>query len=296
MEKLFEFIKQNAVLCSIDFAVIAACLIAIVITLRKILKKDTSSLGIGSAIHIGTRQYQQDSYFIPDSVPLQVLKRKGCLCVLCDGMGGLDGGEDASRLCTESLSYAYYYKNETTNIYDFFEGEINGLDEKVSRLEDRSGNKIRAGTTIVCALIKDNRLYWASAGDSRIYLVRGDNIMQLTRDHNYALSLARDVRNGLITEEEAEADPEKDSLISYVGMNGLEILDINAKGLSLQKGDTVLLSSDGLFRTLSEDEIAFIIKENQNDMELAAHILIAKAFDKNKPYQDNMSAVLMAYK
>ncbi|MDD5018481.1 MAG: protein phosphatase 2C domain-containing protein [Eubacteriales bacterium] len=301
MKNIIEFVKQNlAVSVAAGVIVIAAIVIAVVLV-RKTHRKNSGdgkrrlAVNIGASIHIGTRPYQQDAYFVPNDVSAHHIMQKGYLCVLCDGMGGLSGGEKASRLCVDNFARDYYGKSNGRPVLDFFKDEICLLDEKVCELKDDFGKRMRAGTTLVCAVIKDSKLYWASAGDSRIYIIRGDEIALLTRDHNYSLELAQEMKDGLISKEEAMAHPERDSLISFVGMDGMRIIDVNEEAINLQNGDAVLLCSDGLYRTMSTEEIVSVISGNRNNAELAAHILVAAAFDKNIQYQDNMSAVLMAY-
>lgn len=247
---------------------------------------------IGASKNIGARDYQQDSYAIPETYSRDEYKSKGHLCVLCDGMGGLSGGDIASSVCSEKL-IADYYAAYQDNIGEFFRNKIEELDEIVYTLKDKNGNALRAGTTLVSCLIKNNKLYWASVGDSRIYLFRDKEIVQMTRDHNYALELASRVENGQMSVDEAMNHPDREGLISFVGRGKISILDLESEGIELQNGDIALMCSDGLYGSLSLREISDIVHEHSSRMSLAAHVLVTTAFDKNYVYQDNLSVVLM---
>lgn len=72
-----------------------------------------------------------------------------------------------------------------------------------------------SGTTLVAVIAENNRLYWASVGDSRIYILRGRDMIQVTRDHNYMLRLQQMVDNGQMTLQEAQAKKQKEALISF---------------------------------------------------------------------------------
>ena len=255
-----------------------------------------SDVRIGAAMHIGARQYQQAALYVPKERQDDELKAKGYLCVLCDGMGGMQGGELASSLCVSKLASDFYDKDEESSEQDFLRNEIIALDEAVGSLRGADGNPLHAGTTLSCAVIKDGLLHWASVGDSHIYIIRGTEMVQVTRDHNYYLELTQSVMDGCLSQAEADQHPQRECLISFVGMGGIKLMDINPRPFVLREGDIVVLCSDGLYRTLSDNEILSYVKSYGDDIELLAHTLIADALDKHAAYQDNMSVGIMGYK
>ena len=259
-------------------------------------KFDLSDVRAGAAIHIGARQCQQDALYVPKERQDNELRAKGYLCVLCDGMGGMQGGEIASSLCVSKLASDFYSVDEELPVNDFLRNEMIALDEAVADLRGADGKPLHAGTTLSCAVIKDGLLHWASVGDSRIYIIRGVEMVQATRDHNYYLELNQCVRDGRLSQAEADQHPQRECLISFVGMGGIKLMDINRRPFVLREGDIVVLCSDGLYRTLSDNEIFSYVKSDGDDAELLAHILITAAFDKHAAYQDNMSVVILGYK
>jgi protein phosphatase len=246
-----------------------------------------------SDMHVGTRKYQQDSLFVTGTVsaePGGVLKAFG---VLCDGMGGMENGEKASSLAVQRLAEDLDALESDEGAGVFFQDEIMMLDSLVAG--ECAGERGAAGTTLTAALIYGENLHWASVGDSRIYIVRGDDIVQVNRDHNYMMVLMDQVRSGRITLAEANENPKKGALISFVGAGCVRYMDINSIPFKLLHGDIVLLCSDGLIKSLTNGEIKDIILDNYGDMNTAAHELTIQAFDKGEGSKDNTSVVLMQY-
>lgn len=244
---------------------------------------------------IGNRANQQDFYMIPgSSISSNMLRSKGCLAIVCDGMGGMQGGEKASRCCAEYL-FSKYYSGQYDSARDFYAEEIPLADRAVASLKNESGSALGGGTTLVSVLVLNSRIYFASVGDSRIYLFRSGQLTQLTRDHNYFLMLSQRVKNGEITMEEAMADRQKDALISYVGMGtGPDIIDIESNGIPVQTNDILLLCSDGLTKAMSDDEIAQIIAQNKNIPAAIPQALTSAAFSKHWIKHDNITVAIVS--
>lgn len=243
---------------------------------------------------IGNRANQQDFYMIPDSsISSSVLKSKGCLAIVCDGMGGMQGGEKASRCCAEQL-FSKYYSGQYSSAQEFYSKEIPQADIAVASLKNDSGSKLAGGTTLVSVLVLNSRIYFASVGDSRIYLYRSGRLTRLTRDHNYFLVLSQRVQEGEISIEEAMADRQKDALISYVGMGtGPDIIDIEADGIPVQMNDILLLCSDGLTKAMAEDEIEQQITANVDTPAAIPQALTSAAILKHWIKHDNITAAIV---
>lgn len=255
----------------------------------KILPKRESCIAVGMDSIIGTRSNQEDTIF-------GFAQGKEAVAVVCDGMGGLSSGELASKAAAESLVDAWFECRESEDIPDFLAREAVRADEKVFLQENEKGERLRAGTTMVAAVIQENRLYWLSVGDSKIYIIRGEEILSVCREHNYRLTMDQMLELGELTPEEYAAEEYRaGALISYIGMGNVSLMDINRQPFLLQDGDIVLLSSDGLYRSLSEQEILSLVRENEKDMQSAAKVLTAAALGKKKAGQDNTSVVLLSY-
>jgi len=251
---------------------------------EEIFPKDSA---MACETHIGTREYQQDAVYLSE------VKENYLYGILCDGMGGMADGERVSSDVVSLLANKLENVFEDISIPDLLEREIHYVNEQI--LCENEKENMNAGSTLVVVVIRKNRLFWASVGDSRIYLVRGNEIAQMTRDHNYALKLREQVKKGLITQAEAEKDPQKEALISYMGADLLELIDVSRGPFLLDQGDYVLLCSDGLTKSLTDVEILEIITEYGKNAKEAAHMLINMAFDKGNDSKDNTSVILIRY-
>ena len=251
-------------------------------------------LFIGSSSVIGRRKYQQDSILTDTNENYD--ERSKAIAILCDGMGGLVGGEKASSLCASIVHSAYHAENRNPSVPDFFKSVIPRADDGVKYMKDENGTPITgAGTTFISVVVEDNNLYWASVGDSRIYVVRGDEILCVTQDHNYLMLLNEKVENGEMTQEEANSHPKREALVSYMGMGGVPYISMNSKPLPLINGDTIILCSDGLYRSVSEAEMKDTVLRNGADSQYAAEFLTGIALGKGKKNQDNTSVIVIRF-
>lgn len=240
---------------------------------------------------IGTRKNQQDCIKVRE-------QNNALLAVLCDGMGGLSDGASASIAAVNKIMDDFE-RLSPANGTAFLIREAALADEIVYDLRDAEGVRLNCGTTLAAVLLQEHRLHYVSVGDSRIYLMRGKEFVQVTEDHNYRLTLTRSLQKGLITEEIfREEESFAEALISYVGMGGLKVIDCsNEKPVQLLPGDKLLLCSDGLYKCLSTEEIAEeLYRCNGENIGQAAERLVqqatVKAVYQNRP-QDNTSAIVL---
>ena len=140
---------------------------------------------------------------------------------------------------------------------------------------------------------KDGLVYWASVGDSRIYRIKNRRLEQLTRDHNYLMRLMERAKLGEISESAALNDPNREALISYIGMGNVELLDICASGQDLGRDDVILMCSDGLYKSLSKNEILNIILRGSKNKEAATDALTSAALAKKWMRHDNISVAVI---
>lgn len=148
---------------------------------------------------------------------------------------------------------------------------------------------------MVAVIAEDDQLYWASVGDSRIYILRGNEMKQVTRDHNYLLRLQELVASGQMTLEQAQAQKQKEALISFLGIGNVSLMDINDQPFQLQIGDIVLLCSDGISKTLSDDRIKAMMQSSASSIEEKARTLVMAAVRENTHSQDNTSVAILQY-
>ncbi|MBQ9872503.1 MAG: serine/threonine-protein phosphatase [Eubacterium sp.] len=257
---------------------------------------DHPSIKVGVSSVIGTRKYQQDTVFANVDNDVAV-------GIVCDGMGGLEGGEVASQKATMTFAedfYAWMNSNEfhEDGVLRFMKDEAVRMDKVITGLKNASGEFLDAGTTVVAAVVFGNRMYWLSVGDSRIYLLRDGKIQKLTRDHNVRLLIDEERKRGIISQDEYERKARNaEGLISYLGIGEVELIDTNEGGVPivLEENDIIILCSDGVYKRLTDEAVGEIVWCEEPDMERAAKHLTDVVMQYTKNSQDNTSIVLMQY-
>jgi serine/threonine protein phosphatase PrpC len=198
------------------------------------------------------RENNEDSllYWEPDTD--QEFRRKGRLAIVADGMGGYEGGQEASRIAVESVRHLYdrdFAGDPQTALLNAFLA----AHATIQRYAFEHPEFYGMGTTCTALAIVDRKLYFAHVGDSRLYLVRGESISKLTRDHSY---VGRLVENGIVRSEDAESHPQRHILTAALG-SGHEILpQLSEQPLSLEENDVLLLCTDGLWGVVGDQDLA----------------------------------------
>ena len=176
------------------------------------------------------------------------------MCVLCDGMGGLKKGELASA--TVIRAFIEWFEQQlpwkiSGGIWDGLSADWERLVKACNFriLEYGRQEGITLGTTVSAILLMEGHYLIAHVGDSRVYKIAG-TVEQLTEDHSF---VAREIKRGNMTEEEAENHPQRNVLIQCVGASGIVTPDI-LHGRT-EKGDVYMLCSDGFRHKLSTEEI-----------------------------------------
>lgn len=259
------------------------------------LDDDISSIEVGMSSVIGRRKEQQDTAKADNEYTL--LEEEKFIAILCDGMGGLAGGKLASELCATHMQKRFHSSECEENVYQFYRNTVAQCDAMVFDLTDENGAPLRAGSTLASVIIKDECLHWASVGDSHIYLLHGNQMHCLTKDHNYLMLLNERVKKGEITQQEAEQDRQKEALVSYVGMGGIKYMDVNTEPYHLAVNDYVILCSDGLYRTVCEDDIKNIVHciGAMGTADDVAKALTDHAMAAGKAHQDNTTVIVIRY-
>lgn len=260
---------------------------------KKSQTKSTLSVVTSGLSVIGSRPTQQDYILLPnEDISPNVLEKQGHMVVLCDGMGGLDGGETASRICADMMIKAYY-QNEVDDPCDFYRRILQQADSEVANLTDDAGEPLNCGTTVTSAILRDHRLYWASVGDSRVYLFRKGKLSRLSNDHSYNLMLLEQFAAGEISEIDMLFNKRRNALISYIGIGGLGLMDVSREEEILGKGDMTLLCSDGLYHALRDDEIEAALNVYKERWDELPALLTKMAGEREWILHDNISVVIM---
>ena len=129
-------------------------------------------------------------------------------------------------------------------------------------------------------------------GDSRLYLWRKPYLIALTEDHDYALQLDREVRAGRISQDQADRDPERGALISFVGQGPMALVDGSRRPLRLRSGDRLLACSDGLYKGLEPAAIGQILDQSLSAQE-AADNAVQRVLERRLTGQDNVTVLVI---
>ena len=207
----------------------------------------------------------------------------GRLLIVADGMGGHRGGATASRLAAETVK-TYYLGSGFDDIAAALREALTQANTKIFNEAQTNADLRGMGTTTSALVVRGTQAWFAHVGDSRIYLVRGDEIRQLTEDHSLVATM---VREGLLTAKEAEHHPRRNVLQRSMGVS--EQVDIDVVGpFDVQELDTFVLCSDGLHGPVAPNEIKDLVLMRRIDE--AADSLIERALERGAP--DNVTVIV----
>jgi protein phosphatase len=202
--------------------------------------------------------------------------------ILCDGMGGAQGGATASRLAAESaLAVLTGADPGSEALLEAVQSANRTVYSEAQRRRDLEG----MGTTLVALSFHEGTASVAHVGDSRCYVLREGNLQRLTRDHSF---VEEQMRIGRMTREQARRSPMQNVITRAIGTRAEVLPEVSE--LPLQSGDIFLLASDGLTRELEDAAIQKVLRE-QTDLSIACTRLIQLA---NKAGgRDNISCILV---
>ena len=246
----------------------------------------------GNASDIGQRQQQQDAFALSDFADADFVSHGGYLAVLADGIGGLRYGAEAAEIAASKFVEHYLAKPRQQSVDAALDAAIDTANQAVLASAHWHNALQNMGTTLVAALVYQDRLYWRAVGDSHLYLCRDERLSQLNADHIFARQLQIQVNAGLITQEQADQHPDRQALECFIGLQQLGEVERNNQPLSLQADDRLLLCSDGVDGVLSADEIIACLA--QPPMQ-AAQDLCDSVLSKQRSGQDNLTAVVLGY-
>lgn len=227
------------------------------------------------------REENQDAFKYFESV-------NGAVFVLCDGMGGLPGGKKAAKQAIKSIENFIsedWFDDEKKLIKEAFDFANKQIREKLGQAEIN----IFPGTTVVLVLIRDNKIFYAHAGDSRIYYQTGKKMFQLTEDHSLVMKMLKEKQ---ISREEAENHIQKNVIYNALGINEEVHVDICSKPIFPADNDFILLCSDGLTGELNDKTILSVLK-NDKDIKKKGNLLIKKALENGG--FDNVTVQLIQF-
>lgn len=228
------------------------------------------------------RQRNEDGCALCVPEDKELARERGILCAVADGMGGVSGGDFASRLGLQTLVEEYYARNEAT-VPARLQEAVSQANRCIFQEAENHPEFYGMGTTMCALLVHGDHGYIAHVGDSRLYLYR-DALYQVTEDHSL---VAEQVRNGYISEDEARTHSLKNLITRAVGTKDAVKADLYA--VKLKVGDTIMMCSDGLSNLVDDQSISGIL--TGGNLQGAARVLVGRALEAGAP--DNVTVVLL---
>ena len=182
----------------------------------------------------------------------------GHLAVVCDGMGGHEGGREASHMAVAKIAEGIRDAPTVTPPAEVLRASIQAAARDVHELGRQIPLEARPGTTCVAVLVYDGKAQIAHVGDSRLYLVRGGKLYRLTRDHSMVQQM---LDAGALSEVQALAHPDANRITRALGMFPTVEVEIRPAPLALAAGDVLILCSDGLSDMLDEPDLLSAVRE-----------------------------------
>jgi protein phosphatase len=221
------------------------------------------------------REHNEDNFIVADltkesrglmeSDRKQDVGARGTLLGVCDGMGGAAAGEVASQLAVDIIYQRMAIGEPPKDRDDLAARLVHAIESAGLRIFseaklDRSRRGM--GTTSTIAALMDDHLFLGQVGDSRAYILRGDRLVQVTRDQSLVNQL---IEAGQLTEEEAETFEHNNIILQALGT--ADTVQVDLTYVHLRKGDTLMLCSDGLSGMVRNDEIREVLRSTDDPLE-----------------------------
>ena len=224
-----------------------------------------------------------------DSFEMHKLDKNTMLCAVCDGMGGAKSGNIASSLAVDVFVQEVVRSWSPNMDWDKVDLMLKSavkltnftVYDQAKQFEEFEG----MGTTLVAALVRGKKVSIVNVGDSRAYAITGDGIRQVTRDHSLVQMM---VDRGELTAEMAKHYPGKNLITRAIGTETMVLCDVYR--LEMNKGDFVLLCSDGLSNMMDDQEILFEAVHGVDKRKCCKRLL---DIAKNRGAPDNVTTVLI---
>lgn len=211
------------------------------------------------------------------------------VAVVCDGMGGTNGGQTASTIAVDTflntLRAALTAGMSWQQIRDIALDGVAKANRAIRARAEEDETLANMGTTLVCAICRDGEAMLFNVGDSRGYFISDEGIRQITRDHSVVENM---VERGDITPAQARRHPRRNLITRALGPDAE--VEADSFSVSWQQGDFILLCTDGLVNTVTDQEMLFEVM-HESDLDQCLERLLAAAKEQGAP--DNVTVVLL---
>lgn len=208
------------------------------------------------------------------------------LFVVCDGMGGHQGGELAAQIAVETLDAVFADLSSEVNLMPRLAEALARANEAVWKRARQEIELSEMGTTVTVALIRSWHLYAGNVGDSPLYLLRDDTIMKLTNDHTLANKM---ITEGILNPADPACGQFSHILTRALGVEPM--VNVDLLEMNMLPGDILLIASDGLTKLVTDEEIKLHFGR-PSDLELVINRLVNLALDRGGG--DNITLVAVA--
>lgn len=265
------------------FILIAMILILEVVKLccRK-EKRDSREFDVGTCMTIGSREIQEDQI-------AAMTTDAGIMAVLADGAGKTYGGRIAAKTAVDTFSDIFRDYNAFNNPQYYFRKAFQCANREVLKAV---GDEHRGTASVGCAMIRSGYLYYALVGNVKICVFREETLVPVSSGHTVAVMAEKRFREGKISRQDTLALLENQRLYNYLGKDDFKDIEFFDTPIRLQKGDIVVLISDGIYELLGFKEVEEVLKEQGSCQEKALKI-VEKINRDGSENKDNASVILI---
>lgn len=229
-----------------------------------------------------------------DNFKIERIDKDTYACVVCDGMGGTEGGSEASCIAAvafmDCLKKLYNDSENNDSFTTLMKRSLNAANSAVYSMATINPEFDGMGTTLVAFILTGRDLCWINVGDSRLYAANEKGLYRISDDHSLVWEM---VKKGMITEEEANNSPMKNVITRAVGVSADVESDVNCIMDIYERYSYILLCSDGLSNMMGHETI-YSILTSDNTTEKKVDML-CKTANESGGY-DNITAVLLSVK
>lgn len=236
---------------------------------------------------IGARAGQEDSFTVVNALDNELYEKEGLMFAVCDGMGGMKGGKSASETAVNELRKSFAAMDKLDDLSAQLKDSLRRASDMIY---DNLGGE--GGSTAVAGIVRKDQFFFASVGDSFLWLFRDGKLIRLNREHNICHDLyLESIRDGSLDPSKGKNSPETGALTSFLGVPELTDIDGTARPLLLYRGDTILACSDGVGGTLTEEEVIDALSYPMSTQ--CCEVLQKYIIEHAKPNQDNYTAIVL---
>ena len=239
---------------------------------------------VGSSMTIGGREVQED--FVGT-----LATQTGLVAVLADGMGKAYGARIASRTAVETFLDLFRDYNAFDNPQYYFRKSFHAANRAILR---ELGDEGYGAASVGVAMIRENWLFYAVVGNVKLCVFRNGDLVPVSAGHTLDVLAEQSFRTGRLSREDALVMLENHRLYNYLGQDSFKDIEIFDRPISLQRGDIIVLMSDGLYELIPWKEIEDVLSGGQ-DCQSMAYALMEKVNQNSAEDRDNASVILLRW-